>query len=487
MVTEKRSYIYKRYIYLWRLFLLVPFAIGTVGYLQLGYPWYKALYGSFCFYFVSVYSTESSVLLDIARWLAPFCLATGLLYSLSGMMGYLKKYGISLRKDATVIYCDDAELENAKILRAAVPRSIVEEFSAKNDGKLYPDVPNQVLMLGDDMKNLEFAYQQQAMLRNKNVFMKLQKVDSNLLDKSHIRYFNVYELIGSVFWKKYPLFRETGTNLEDVHVAIIGSTELAEKLLVGAILNNLFHTEQKITYHVFGDQKAFACMYPHFKTMNKDEVVVHEESWMERFEMLKGMSRIILADEDNLRNLGLLLYMCPDVTLYVYSQEIVDLPKYYRSNRIVGFGRNENVYTKDNIMGDSRYYMGKELHFRTLMAGKPVDESMVNILKEREWRKIDGFMQSSYRAIADAYDLYTDYLEYNDIEEHKMSEMTQLEHIRWCRFYFLHHWKYGVPENGALRDEKKYIHRSLVPYEELPQEDRDRERIRIEFLETTGW
>ncbi|MCQ2452945.1 MAG: hypothetical protein MJ075_07450, partial [Oscillospiraceae bacterium] len=429
MKVSKRSYFYKKYVYLARFGLLLPFFIGLLGYLQQGYPFIKGVYGSLCFYFVSVYSTESSFLLDLARWTAPICLATGVLYSLSGFMNYLDKVRTSLHKDAVVIYCDQEELAHAQILKEDVPHAVLELLNPKTGIKLYPDVSTQVLMFGDDMKNLEFAYQNEAVLKGKTLCMKLRKIDSDLLGKSNIRYFNTNELVGSIFWEKYPLFRETGSNLADVHVAILGSGELAEKLLVGAILHNIFRLDQKITYHLFGNFDAFLALHGKSRLMNKDRILVHEDSWLNHLDLLKGMSRIVLAEEENLGNLSRLLHICPEVPLYVHSKEIVDLSKFFLSGNITCFGRDENVYTGRFILGDSRYAKGKELHYMTMLLGREEPQDP-EAFKEQEWRKLDGFTQSSYRAIADYYDLYTDYLDACGIETHDLEEMTALEHIR---------------------------------------------------------
>ena len=60
--------------------------------------------------------------------------------------------------------------------------------------------------------------------------------------------------------------------------------------------------------------------------------------------------------------------------------------------------------------------------------------------------------------------------------------MSELEHIRWCRYHYLNNWKYGKPEKGT-KDKAKRIHADLVPYSSLSEseKDKDRENIRILF------
>ncbi|EIC94532.1 hypothetical protein HMPREF9970_0868, partial [Lachnoanaerobaculum saburreum F0468] len=60
-------------------------------------------------------------------------------------------------------------------------------------------------------------------------------------------------------------------------------------------------------------------------------------------------------------------------------------------------------------------------------------------------------------------------------------EQAELEHIRWCRFYFLNYYTFGIPKNGKNRDDKRRIHKDLVAYNELDQAEKlkDLDAIRI--------
>ena len=65
-----------------------------------------------------------------------------------------------------------------------------------------------------------------------------------------------------------------------------------------------------------------------------------------------------------------------------------------------------------------------------------------------------------------------DYLEY----------LAQLEHIRWCRYHYLNNWQQGMPKNGKHKDKKRRIHKDLVPYEELSEADREKDREKVSLL-----
>ncbi len=42
--------------------------------------------------------------------------------------------------------------------------------------------------------------------------------------------------------------------------------------------------------------------------------------------------------------------------------------------------------------------------------------------------------------------------------------------MRWCRYYFYNHWTYGGKKDKRLR-----LHPDLVPYDELPKKEQDKD------------
>ena len=63
-----------------------------------------------------------------------------------------------------------------------------------------------------------------------------------------------------------------------------------------------------------------------------------------------------------------------------------------------------------------------------------------------------------------------------------MEKLAELEHIRWCRYHYLNNWHYGIPENGKTKDLEKRIHCDLVPYSDLNEEAKERDRDNIRTL-----
>ncbi len=465
-----------------RLLFPIPLLIGTFGHLLAGYNWSDSLYGSLCYYFVSVYDMPANIFMEIARWAAPIVTATGIFYALQGVWNHFKLFMISMRKDAVVIYYDDNP-EEAQMLSSTIKNSFVEEMSGQHVGRLYADVPHQVIFFGKDGKNLEFYFNHREQLAGKAVYMKLVNLDTSLLRDNDVHFFNILETISVQYWKNNPLLPDVAADPgHKAHVAIIGTGELGGKILLSGLLLNLFYTDQEITYHMFGDTRLLSALNKDVELMNNDRVIMEEKEWFENFELLNSVDRIILAGYDNSMVLEKLYYMCPAIPVYYFTEASAEPSRFFRQEHIYAFGQMSEYLQRKYVMGDVLYTKAKDLHYRTVCPDSALTGKALEADKEKEWLKLDGFMQGSYKMIADYYDLYRTMVDAGHPVVKSMEEMARLEHIRWCRQYYINHWSYGIPENGTPRDSQKRIHRSLVPYEQLNEEDRKREQGRIDFL-----
>jgi serine phosphatase RsbU (regulator of sigma subunit) len=62
------------------------------------------------------------------------------------------------------------------------------------------------------------------------------------------------------------------------------------------------------------------------------------------------------------------------------------------------------------------------------------------------------------------------------LDDEEIETMARVEHIRWCWDKILNGWYYGKP-----RDDKKKLHPSIIPYEDLSEseKEKDRELVRL--------
>jgi len=69
------------------------------------------------------------------------------------------------------------------------------------------------------------------------------------------------------------------------------------------------------------------------------------------------------------------------------------------------------------------------------------------------------------------------------VEQFGRETLAKLEHIRWCRFHWLHNWRYdSLPGEDRHKDAQRRLHRHLVPYEQLEEEVKDYDRHSIDSI-----
>lgn len=97
------------------------------------------------------------------------------------------------------------------------------------------------------------------------------------------------------------------------------------------------------------------------------------------------------------------------------------------------------------------------------------------------WAKLNSFTRYSNISAADYHAVQLLMLGNEALTDEKLERLAELEHIRWCRYHYLNNWTYGTPDNGKNKDAAKRVHRALLPYAELSnsEKEKDRENIRI--------
>lgn len=69
------------------------------------------------------------------------------------------------------------------------------------------------------------------------------------------------------------------------------------------------------------------------------------------------------------------------------------------------------------------------------------------------------------------------------LSQKQMELLAELEHIRWCRYHQFHNWRMGIPKNGARKDATLRIHKDLIPYDELTEEEKKKDKDNIRMLQ----
>ena len=156
----------KKVIY--SIIFVLPFFIGTFGYLLQGEEVAAALYEAFALYFINPLVDAQNIYVMIAQWVAPLMLASGIFLAIKDFVKWVKEEWISLDKEATAVYSDMAYGE---ILVDNMKKGILV-----TDG-IPRDVSNHIILFENDIECLNFYQKNKKKLEDKNVYIKLGQVD----------------------------------------------------------------------------------------------------------------------------------------------------------------------------------------------------------------------------------------------------------------------------------------------------------------------
>jgi hypothetical protein len=302
-----------------------------------------------------------------------------------------------------------------------------------------------------------------------------------------------------VYWKEHFVRKEKE------RVAIIGFDALGQELLCHGLMMNLYSLSQKIEYHIWGDSKCFKGLHSGLTEENigMDKIVYHESDW--EIDILKGQEfdRIIFCEsaEEDLINLSRVISFVPCKTLHVYvdSKECLECIKNSTGGVTVeSFGAIEDVARLDIILDETLLCDAKELNYRYVKSqqgdaeelskterGTPRTKKGIRKEEEREkarrddaWGKLSPFHKRSNISATDYGAVLKELVKSRDLPQDELvEEMAELEHIRWNRFHYLNNWSHA-----PQRDNENKKHDCLVPYNELSEENKEKDRRNVRYF-----
>ncbi len=319
-------------------------------------------------------------------------------------------------------------------------------------------------MFSTDKKNLQFYEEHKNELSKKRVYIGINDIECCFLKSlGNVTVFDINRAIARILWKEISIWKDERDIFD---IVIWGSGALSNDIISTGLQLNLFSHEQHIRYHVIADNHLFRIRHSDFKTMNRDELFFYEKDNIEIWGVISKADIVIIADIPDAETLQTIVVKAGEAQIYYYSQHDRNIVSYFSYGKIKPFGREEEIFTDENIRRGGL--------IRKAIALNDYYANLYNT--EKDWNFISGFLRASNISASDFGEVLYD-LSDKICEE----EQAELEHIRWCRFMFLNYYKYGIPENGKTRDDKKRIHRDLVGYDELDpgEKVKDLESIRI--------
>lgn len=449
--------------------ILIPFLLGLIGFLMAGETVLQAVYNCICLYGMGHKELPPNALIEVARWLAPLATAGSVVLVVRTLRRACRGIVARCTGRSVAVYGPAAEKD-----------ALLKELGIRGIGMdQRPVKAHSYILLGEETENLEFYRWHEKLLEEKDVYLKCSSLPAQSTGKSNLHLFCPEETAARFFWKAHCPCELSERNGHRMKIVLLGFGKLGRELIVTGLQNNIFHPDQHIEYHVFGEEKGFRKLYHRLSEIS-DPVIFHEELWMERLPLIEEAQMVIVAQqEEQLSLLRELTLALPGKRIHVLADQPDGVKMMDGQNPLVCFDWKRETMQLEHIVGTRLHLYAKRVNLRYAHLYQQVEETAEN--RELEWNKLDAFTRYSNISTADYHDVRLRMLKGEAPDKEQMELLAELEHIRWCRYHFLNNWKWGVPENGGNKDLKKRIHRLLIPYNELDEteKEKDRENIRM--------
>lgn len=453
---------------------ITPFVLGVAGFMLSGERFADSAFVAICMYGLEYQDPAPNFYVELSRWTAPLATASGVVLIFSKLRRKFTLWMCSFKRDCVAVYGPERE----EVLAQMGDRGIDggEDFE-------YVDVQNYIL-LGAEKDNFHFYRKYRERLKEKTVYLQSQSLSAQTVADSGLRMFCLEDTAARLFWKERCLYKASVVRGHQLKVVFLGFGLLGEKLLFYALQDNIFDPAQRIEYHVFGGGTHFLAVHPELGSIS-DPVMFYEEPWYDHRTLLEEADMVVvLEQEEQLALIRDLLAVTVREEIDVFSS-VGELELLADRDRLRLF-EWENIAKKaEYILSDILFERAKRIHLRYMSNSGAVVESAE--AKEEEWKKLDSFSRSSNVSAADYHEVRLLMLkESGQSPKHVTSDMlerlSELEHIRWCRFHYLNNWKYGEPESGRAKDAAHRIHRDLIPYAELTESEKEKDRSSVRLL-----
>ena len=455
---------------------VIPFVLGIVGFYMSGYNLKDAAFTSVLLYLFNYGDSAPNILVEIARWLAPLATAGWVLTAFSKINTLLHNIKTNLKNsDSVAVYGDN---DDADYIRELYKKTLI-----KHDGNQFVKADRYVLY-GTDEENLLFYSRHKEELSKYPVCLRTTAFNTQDLIGDRIIAFNPSQIAASLFWKENDFYAISKERNHNFAICIIGFGDLGKELLVQGLQNNIFSPNQKIEYHIFGEDLSFKNIYHQINKI--EDTIEFHSNWADSIELLSN-SIVIVAPQDNQYELVHdVLLATTNKNIFVISQINDSFEFLDEKDRLTVFDLDSKIITEENLFNDNLIHLAKKINLRYASIYNRIEETDENL--NLEWKKLNAFTKCSNISAADYHLIRQKMLiewnvsSFEQLSNEQLELLSELEHIRWCRYHYLSNWKLGTPENGKNKDFEKRVHTDLVPYNTLSEEDKEKDRENIRIL-----
>lgn len=457
------------YRIIWKPTLItIPFILGMIGFTMDGDSFLQSVYLSIRLYAMEQEGIPANAYVEIARWLAPLATAGSLVLVVNALRRSAHSTIARLTGRSVAVYGPKQEKE--AMLKALGVRGI--------DMDKRPVKANSYILLGEEKDNLDFysTYLQDV---DKNVYIKCSSLPAQASNHANLHLFSPEEIAARLFWKEHCPYELSVQNGHHLSIVLIGFGKLGKEVLLSGLQNNIFDANQRIEYHVLSPACGFTQIY-HELDQISDPVIFHAGPWAEQMDLIRRADMVIVASQQNqlavLRDLVLAL---PGKRIYVLSAQPEGTALMADQTKLLCFDWKRRSMQPESILSNRLDNYAKRVNLRYAHLYDGVEETEDE--RDIQWANLNSFTRYSNISAADYHAIQLLMLGNEALTDEKLEWLAELEHIRWCRYHYLNNWVYGIPENGKNKDADKRVHRSLLPYTELSdsEKEKDRENIRI--------
>lgn len=456
--------------------LCLPLILGTVGLCAAGESFLNAVFLSICMYGMNYQDVPPNLLVEIARWTAIVATVSGILLLFSHLWESLQNFLKYHHGDSVAVY--GPEKMRSEALAQLGPCGV----EGKDPQRFMQ--AQRYLLLDEEAVNFSFYYRNRAALQDRPVYLRCSSLPAQSAASPNLHLFSPEENAAKLFWKQQCLYSTSRNCGHRMKIVFLGFGKLGEQLLLQALQDNLFAPDQKIEYHIFGQENGFMAVHTELGRI-QDPVLFEKEPWYANLPLLEQAQMVlVLEQEQQLTLVGQLLATLTREKIHVFCAG-PELELLAGHERLVPFDWKAEGQRVQDIFHETLFERAKRINLRyaSLYNGVPETEEQ----KEIQWQGLDTFTRYSNISAADYHEIRLQMLaELRQTPEalspDTMELLSELEHMRWCRYHYLNNWRYGVPENGKNKDVRKRIHKDLVPYSTLSEEEKKKDRDNVELL-----
>lgn len=426
-----------------------PFFVGMYCYYPIfveqgrPFPFLDSVYSSVKLYSGAIESgVTAGTLLQITRFLALAATLNIVINALDRMNDVIIRLKL-FNPNATVVYGDSGYV-------GYIFESLPAGQRIRGAEKLIEGASRYLLMFSKDSANLEFYNRNYEALKDKKVYIMLEGISRQNIENPLISVFSIAENCARQYWKDY--YPVTCNE----KIAIIGFEDVGKNILLYGLQMNLIDPAQHLEYHIYGDGKEFRREHTELGHMEPDEVIFHDDGVYE-FAQMTDFDRVIICggerENDNIATVSRLLMAAPvNHPIYIYTPNGDLISNLFGHDRLICFGMTKQTASPEIIFNEKSMEAARRQHefYLKKYGGTP-------------WAKLDAFKRYSNVSSSDYRNVIERLLE----KGVSLETVAELEHIRWCRYHYLHNWKYS-----PVTDPAKRLHNCLVPFSELSEAEK---------------